>query len=109
MHRIFVKFIEMHCGFSFATSCQYFLSPLTFTRLHIVLKIYVHFIKVSCVQCLVGKNITNQIMNELSMFVYIWLLIFWTSLVSSVVLDVACLRYIQLSGMNLYHISSSLV
>ena len=54
---------------------------------------YVHFIRVSYVECLMGNNIINQIMNDILIVLYIFSLIDRVFLVLSELLDVICLKY----------------
>ena len=65
MHRIFIKYIDIHCGFKTSTSYQSPAPPLTFTKITVKEGNYTHLIGVICVECLVGKNTTNQSMNEI--------------------------------------------
>ena len=61
-----VKFIEFPCGFSFYASYLYPDFLLTFFRLPFKQKgIAEHLIGVSCVEWLLGKNYTNNSLNEL--------------------------------------------
>ena len=65
MHRILVKYVELHCGFSFSTS---YWSPdllLTFVRIPVKQKWSAEYlIGVNCDEWMVGNNYTNNSLNE---------------------------------------------
>ena len=66
MHSIVVKYVELHCGFSFSDSYQSPALLLMFVRIPVKQKgSDENLTGVICIEYLVGSNATNISLNEL--------------------------------------------